>query len=128
MPSSHAQQLEDLNFRVLKLLDEKPDMTQRQLAEQLGISHGKVNYCLKALIDKGWIKLTNFKNSQHKFNYAYLLTPAGIAEKTALTGRFLKRKMAEYEALQAEIRELRQSLPADIATGLNPESAGDLSQ
>ena len=86
------------------------------LARQLGISHGKMNYCLKALMDKGLVKLENFQNSQHKFNYAYLLTPAGITEKAALTGRFLKRKMAEYEALQAEIEALKaevgQAAPA----------------
>ena len=96
MSSIHDQQTEDLRFRVLKLLQERPDISQRDLARQLGISHGKMNYCLKALMDKGLVKLENFQNSQHKFNYAYLLTPAGISEKAALTGRFLKRKMAEY--------------------------------
>ncbi len=107
MASSHDQQVEDLRFRVLKLLQEKPDSSQRELADQLGISHGKMNYCLKALMDKGLVKLENFQNSQHKFNYAYLLTPAWIAEKAALTGRFLQRKMMEYEALQAEIESLK---------------------
>ena len=107
MSSIHDQQTEDLRFRVLKLLQARPDISQRDLARQLGISHGKMNYCLKALMDKGLVKLENFQNSQHKFNYAYLLTPAGISEKAALTGRFLKRKMAEYEALQAEIEALK---------------------
>ena len=106
MSSIHDQQTEDLRFRVLKLLQERPDISQRDLARQLGISQGKMNYCLKALMDKGLVKLENFQNSQHKFNYAYLLTPAGISEKAALTGRFLKRKMAEYEALQREVAEL----------------------
>lgn len=118
MASMHDQQVEDLRFRVLKLLQEKPDSSQRDLAQQLGISNGKMNYCLKALMDKGLVKLENFQNSQHKFNYVYLLTPAGIAEKAALTGRFLKRKMAEYEALQAEIESLKaeitEDLPADV--------------
>ena len=107
MSSIHDQQTEDLRFRVLKLLQARPDISQRDLARQLGISHGKMNYCLKALMDKGLVKLENFQNSQHKFNYAYLLTPAGISEKAALTGRFLKRKMTEYEALQAEIEALK---------------------
>ena len=106
MASTHAQHIEDLHFRVLKLLQDKPDLSQRDLARQLGISHGKMNYCMTALIDKGLIKLENFQHSQHKFKYAYLLTPAGIAEKAALTGRFLKRKMAEYEALRLEIEDL----------------------
>ena len=77
MSSIHDQQTEDLRFRVLKLLQARPDISQRDLARQLGISHGKMNYCLKALMDKGLVKLENFQNSQHKFNYAYLLTPAG---------------------------------------------------
>ena len=107
MSSIHDQQTEDLRFRVLKLLQERPDISQRDLARQLGISHGKMNYCLKALMDKGLVKLENFQNSQHKFNYAYLLTPAGISEKAALTGRFLKRKMAEYEPCRPRSRRSR---------------------
>ena len=99
MSSIHAQQLEDLHFRVLQLLQRQPDISQRDLAAQLGVSHGKMNYCMNALMAKGLVKLDNFQNSQHKFKYVYLLTPAGLAEKAALTGRFLKRKMAEYEAL-----------------------------
>jgi EPS-associated MarR family transcriptional regulator len=113
MSSQHTQQLEDLNFRVLRLLQDKPDASQRELADQLGISHGKMNYCLKALIDKGLIKLDNFQNSQHKFKYVYLLTPAGISEKAKLTRRFLRRKLQEYEQLKAEIGELRQQVPED---------------
>ena len=110
MTSKHNQQSEDLHFRVLRLLQDRPDITQRELGEQLGISHGKANYCLRALIDKGLIKLHNFSNSNHRWGYAYLLTPAGIAEKAALTGQFLKRKMAEYEALRAEIEDLRSEM------------------
>jgi EPS-associated MarR family transcriptional regulator len=108
MASTQEQQLEDLHFRVLKTLEVKPDTSQRDLAAQLGISHGKMNYCIKALIEKGFVKLTNFQQSQHKFKYAYLITPAGIAEKAVLTGRFLKRKMAEYEALKVEIEVLQK--------------------
>ena len=77
------------------------------LADRLGVSLGGLNYCLKALIDKGFVKLENFSNSRHKFGYVYILTPAGLLEKAALTGRFLKRKMTEYEALKAEIASIR---------------------
>lgn len=113
MSSTHAQQTEDLHFRVLKLLQDKPDISQRDLAAQLGISHGKMNYCLNALIEKGLVKLQNFSSSQHRWRYAYVLTPDGLARKAALTSRFLKRKMAEYEALKAEIAALKAQLPAD---------------
>ena len=116
MPSTHAQQIEDLHFRVLKLLRDKPDISQRDLAAQLGISHGKMNYCLNALMEKGLVKLQNFSNSQHRWRYAYVLTPAGLAEKAALTGRFLKRKMAEYEALRAEIEALQSQADNDTET------------
>lgn len=110
MSSQRPQHAEDLHFRVLRLLQDRPDISQRELAAQLGISHGKMNYCLNALMEKGLIKLGNFHNSQHKFKYVYLLTPAGIAEKAALTGRFLQRKMAEYEGLKAEIEALQVDL------------------
>lgn len=130
MASTHAQQTEDLHFRVLKLLQDKPDISQRDLAAQLGISHGKMNYCLNALMEKGLVKLQNFNNSQHRWRYAYVLTPTGLAEKAALTGRFLKRKIAEYEALKAEIEALKSELPEETlddisgpgSTTLNPRS------
>jgi EPS-associated MarR family transcriptional regulator len=124
MTTKQAQLSEDLHFRVLKMLQDRPDISQRDLAEQLGISHGKANYCLKALMDKGLVKLHNFSHSSHRWGYVYLLTPAGIAEKAALTGRFLQRKMAEYEALRAEIEELRadaRSIPV-IDSGDEPMS------
>jgi EPS-associated MarR family transcriptional regulator len=111
MTSRRSQLQEDTTFRVLRMLQSNPDMTQREIAEQLGISASGLNYCLKALIDKGWVKVQNFGQSKNKFGYIYVLTPQGIAEKALLTGCFLKRKMAEYEALQAEI----QSLQAEAA-------------
>ena len=117
MNNKHAQLSEDLHFRVLRILQDRPDISQRDLAKQLSVSHGKANYCLKALIDKGLVKLDNFSQSQHRWGYAYLLTPAGIAEKAALTGRFLQRKMAEYEALRAEIESLRSDLLEVIHPG-----------
>ena len=101
------------------MLQDNPDMTQREIAEKLGISTSGLNYCLKALIDKGCIKVQNFSQSKNKFGYIYVLTPKGLAEKALLTSRFLKRKLAEYEALQAEIAALQ----AEAATTPNPTEA-----
>ncbi|MBW6507611.1 MAG: MarR family EPS-associated transcriptional regulator [Rhodobacteraceae bacterium] len=98
---------EDLRFRVLRLLQDNPEMSQREISAALGVSFGGVNYCLHALAEKGMIKVRNFRASDNKRRYAYVLTPQGIAEKAALTGRFLRRKMAEYEALKAEIEAVR---------------------
>lgn len=92
-------------------------MTQRELARALGISLGGLNYCLQALLEKGWVKIHNFQNNKRKWAYAYLLTPKGIAEKAALTGRFLKRKMLEYEALKAEIESIRGVDPGQGTDG-----------
>jgi EPS-associated MarR family transcriptional regulator len=105
--SRKAREQEDTYFRIMRLVDEQPDISQRELAEKVGISLGALNYCLKALVDKGFVKLENFQNSKHKFKYAYILTPRGIAEKMSITGRFLKRKLREYEALKAEIEALQ---------------------
>lgn len=93
----------DVHFRVLHFLEKEPNLTQRELAERLGISLGGINYCLKALIDIGQIKAGNFKQSPDKSIYLYLLTPKGIAQKASLTAGFLKRKMIEYHALKKEI-------------------------
>lgn len=112
MASKHPEAVEDLHFRVLKHLQDNPDLSQRELARRLGVSNGKLNYCMKALIEKGLVKLGNFANSKHHLKYAYLLTPAGIAQKANMTSRFLKRKMAEYEALQAEIATLQAEVSA----------------
>jgi EPS-associated MarR family transcriptional regulator len=113
MASKHPQDVEDLHFRVLKLLQDHPDLSQRELAEQLGVSNGKLHYCLKALIDKGLVKLENFAQSKHRLGYSYLLTPAGISEKAGMTSRFLKRKIAEYEALRQEIAALQAEIAMD---------------
>ena len=91
----------------MRILQENPDLTQRELAEKLSISVGGLNYCLKALMEKGLVKMKNFANSKNKFGYVYVLTPTGMAEKAAITHRFLQRKMDEYEALKAEIEALR---------------------
>jgi EPS-associated MarR family transcriptional regulator len=100
----------DVHFRVLHLLEEEPNLTQRELAERLGISLGGVNYCLKSLIDVGHIKAGNFKKNPDKSVYLYLLTPKGIAEKAQLTAGFLKRKMAEYHALKKEIESVQSKV------------------
>ena len=97
---------EEARFQILRLLHENPELTQRELGERVGVSLGAVNYCLKALIERGLVKASNFTKSTNKLGYAYVLTPAGIAEKTLLTGRFLARKKAEYDALRAEIDAL----------------------
>ena len=110
MTSRRSQLQEDTNFRVLRMLQDNPDMTQREIAEKLGVSTSGLNYCLNALIDKGYLKVQNFSQSKNKFGYVYVLTPQGIAEKAQLTGRFLRRKMAEYEALRAEIESLHAEL------------------
>jgi EPS-associated MarR family transcriptional regulator len=106
MTSRRSELQEDTHYRVLRLLEDNPDLTQREMAESLGVSTSGLNYCLKALIDKGWVKVQNFSQSKNKFGYVYVLTPLGISEKVVLTGRFLKRKMREYELLRAEIEEL----------------------
>ncbi len=95
------------HFKVMRILQDHPDLTQRELADKLGMSVGGLNYCLHALIDKGFVKMGNFQKSKNKFKYVYLLTPQGIAEKVALTSRFLKRKMEEYDALKVEIEALK---------------------
>ena len=93
-------------YQLLKSLEQDANLTQRQLSEELGISLGKVNYCLKSLIQKGFVKINNFKNSNHKLQYSYLLTPKGIEEKTKLTIEFLKVKTEEYEELKKEVEKL----------------------
>ena len=110
MTSPQAKIQEDTHFRIMRILQENPDLTQRELADQLGMSVSGLNYCLKALIDKGFVKMQNFQNSKNKFKYVYLLTPMGIAEKLALTSRFLSRKMKEYEALKLEIQALQSEV------------------
>jgi EPS-associated MarR family transcriptional regulator len=104
--NTKAKIQEEARFQILRLLHENPELTQRELGERVGVSLGAVNYCLKALIERGLVKASNFTKSTNKLGYAYVLTPAGIAEKTLLTGRFLARKKAEYDALRAEIDAL----------------------
>jgi EPS-associated MarR family transcriptional regulator len=110
MTSRQAKLQEDTYFRVMRILQENPDLTQRELAEKLGISVGGLNYCLRALMEKGLVKMKNFANSKNKFGYVYVLTPTGMTEKAAITHSFLQRKMDEYEALKAEIKALKSEV------------------
>jgi EPS-associated MarR family transcriptional regulator len=100
----------DIHFRILYLLEEEPDLTQRELAQKLGISLGGVNYCLRALVDIGHIKVSNFNKNPNKAIYLYLLTPQGIIQKAKLTADFLKRKMIEYQALKKEIEAIKSKV------------------
>ena len=123
MTSRQAKLQEDTYFRVMRILQDNPDLTQRELAEKLGISVGGLNYCLKALMEKGLVKMKNFAHSKNKFGYVYVLTPSGMAEKAAITQRFLQRKMAEYEALKAEIEALRTEQEQEPYPGAGDSTA-----
>ena len=102
----------ETHLAILKHIQINPEASQRELAQELGVSVGKVNYCLRALIDKGFVKAGNFKRNTDKLNYLYLLTPKGIEEKASLTASFLKRKIAEHEQITQEIAQLKRD--ADI--------------
>ena len=98
---------QDIHLDLLRKLQSNPNYTQRELSQEMGISLGKVNYCMKKLTEKGWVKLTNFSRSSNKFGYMYLLTPKGIEQKARLTASFLKIKLEEFEALRNEIIQLK---------------------
>ena len=100
----------ELSIKLIKELERAPEQSQRALSQNCGVSLGSIHYCLNALIEKGYVKARNFKNAQNKLAYAYILTPAGLNLKTELTLAFLKRKQAEYEALQQEIKALEEDL------------------
>ena len=103
---------DETRYRLLKLLEQDPSLTQRDLAREMGISLGKLNYCLKALIERGWVKVQNFQKSNNKRAYVYYLTPKGMDEKARVTLRFLKRKLTEYEDLKKEIARLKKEAKA----------------
>ena len=114
---------DEIAYKLLKLIEEEPHLSQREIAQKMGVSLGKTNYCLKALIDKGFIKIQNFYNNKKKSAYIYFLTPKGIEEKTQVTYRFLQRKIKEYEDIKVEIENLQ------VETALTKESKeneGDL--
>ena len=100
---------DEIQLKVLRMLHEQPDLSQRNLAKELGVSLGGINYCFKALVEKGWIKLENFSASKHKLGYLYLLTPSGVLRKSILTKNFLNRKINEFNKLKKEIEELSRS-------------------
>lgn len=104
----HDPHVEETYYKVMRLVETRPDLSQRDLARELGISLGKTNYCLQALMRKGWIKVANFKNSRNKAAYIYLLTPHGLEQKSQLTLNFLQIKVREYEALRLEIERMQR--------------------
>ena len=110
MASRREEHQEDVRLRVMRLIDENSKMSSRQIADKVGIANGSAYYVLNALIEKGFVKLENFKNSQRKVQYAYLLTPRGIREKSLLTHRFIVRKRQEFNALRAEIESLEEEV------------------
>ena len=102
-----------MHYKLMRLLEENPGISQRDAARELGVSLGKINYCLRGLMGRGWIKASNFKNSQNKAAYLYILTPSGIAEKANLAVTYLKEKVDEYEALRVEIERMRRETRTD---------------
>jgi EPS-associated MarR family transcriptional regulator len=104
---------EEAHYKILRLLETNPGASQREIARELDVSLGKVNYCLKALVEKGHVKAQNFKNSQNKAAYLYLLTPSGVKAKATITANYLQRKLADYEAIRAEIEELQAEVAAE---------------
>lgn len=112
---------DEISYKLLKIIEEEPHLSQREIAARMGVSLGKANYCLKSLIDKGFVKARNFYNNNHKVGYIYMLTPSGVEEKVSVTYRFLKLKMQEYEEIKAEI----ESLKAETSE-LKKPATGDL--
>ena len=124
--------LNEIHLQVLRAVEGRPDLTQRELAKELGVSLGKAHYCMKALIEKGFVKMGNFSHNQKKLDYAYLLTPSGIKSKAVLTAHFLERKAAEYAALKheldnicgaSEIKELVNNIKRGQVKNLEGQSA-----
>lgn len=110
MSDRQEQQREEVRFRVLRLIESNPEISQRELADELGVSLGQINYQLKALKERGLIKVSNFMRSDNKLAYIYLLTPKGVVDKLAITKRFLVRKRQEFELMKAELEELEQEV------------------
>ena len=113
---------EEIQFEVLRRLHQTPQVSQRALAKDLGVGLGTINFCFQALVEKGLVKMQNFSQSTNKLRYAYLLTPAGVAEKSKMTAEFLRRKVAEYEALQADIEALRTELEYEACSAKGRQS------
>jgi EPS-associated MarR family transcriptional regulator len=108
---------DEIRYRLLRYLEQHPDASQRELARHLGVSVGKINYCVRALIGKGLVKMRNFRGSTKKIAYVYVITPKGMQEKISVTSRFLKRKLVEYDSISAEIQRLTRELAeSDVAS------------
>ena len=114
-----ARLKDEIAYKLLKLIEAEPHLSQRDIAQKMGVSLGKTNYCLKALIDKGFIKFQNFYNNKQKSNYIYFLTPQGMEEKAAVTYRFLQRKIKEYENIKVEIESLKNEAALAKETRVN---------
>ena len=114
MASRRKEHQEDAKFRVFQIINENPQITTREIAQKVGISNGSAYYLLTSLIDMGYVKLSNFKDSSQKIKYSYLLTPKGIREKSMVTSKFLVRKKREFEALREEINSLEESFGSDF--------------
>ena len=115
---TETQLSDELRYNLLKQLEQNPEVSQRELAKAVGISLGKTNYCLKALVEAGWVKAGNFARSEQKLHYVYLLTPKGLSEKAEVTVRFLKRKQMQYQQLEHEIASLKKEAFAQGKTNL----------
>ena len=116
---------QEIHLKVLRYLEDNPEVSQRELANELGVSLGKANYCLRALINKGLVKAKNFKNNANKRAYLYILTPKGMETKARITASFLQRKMKEYEMLKQEIRELQAEVDVARENGRGRNAAGE---
>lgn len=113
-PPSNLTRKQEAQFRVMQAIVNNPNITQRELASQMGVSLGRAHYCLASLLEVGWVKMSRFRGSSEKKQYAYILTPSGISQKAEITGRFLKRKIDEYQALKREIEVLREEIGVDV--------------
>jgi EPS-associated MarR family transcriptional regulator len=113
------------DYQILRLLQDNPNLSQREIAAEVKISIGAVNYCLRALVEKGWIKINNFRSFNNRLRYAYVLTPRGLSEKSSLTRRFLQCKLTEYERIKSEIHRLKAEI-TDLPD-LPPEASGSVS-
>ena len=116
-PQPTNQNREQLRLAVMRVIEANPEISQRQLARELGVSLGGINYALKALIERGFVKAGNFGRSDNKGAYLYLLTPEGVAQKSALAAKFLSRKIEEYEALRREIKSLKREVSLERGAG-----------